>query len=285
MSLKAADLVAGAVTISSPPLIYQRLVEVINHPRSGPSDIAAVISEDQGLTVRLLRVVNSAFFSFPQRIETVTQAVTVVGTVQVRDLALATSVMTLFDDVPPELVSMESFWKHSLATGVAARVIAGIRQENNVERFFVAGLLHDVGRLIMCMRAGELVKDAMELVESTGGLLYTAEKDVFGFHHAKVGGLLMDQWNMPASYREGVAYHHNSRRASRFPVETAAVHVADIISNGMQWGSSGERRVPDVDAHAWDALDIDPTKLPMIFDDIEHQFGAVAQLTQGLLAA
>jgi putative nucleotidyltransferase with HDIG domain len=278
MFSRPADLLKGSVTVASPPAIYQKLVTVINDPRSSSSHVAAVIAEDSGLTARLLKIVNSAFFSFPRRIETVTHAVTVVGTSQIRDLALATSVMTLFRDVPRELVDMEKFWHHSLAVGVTARVLAGHRREENVERFFVAGLLHDLGRLLMFMRAGTQAGEAVARAESTGMPLYRAEREVFGFTHAQVGSALLDQWNFPGAFREATAYHHQPRRASRYPVETAAVHVSDVVANGLRWGHGGEPRTPDMDESAWTLLGVDASVIPIVLGDAQRQMEAAVQL-------
>ncbi len=284
MPRSPAELVGRAVSIASPPLIYQRLVEVINHPRSGAADIARVLSEDAGLTSRLLKIVNSALFSFPQRIETPVHAVTIVGTAQVRDLALATSVMSMFDGVPEDLVDMESFWRHSLAVGIGARVLASHRREDNIERFFVAGLLHDVGRLIIFMQESEAASEAMRRAAESDQLLHEAELDVMGYTHAQVGGALMDQWNFPGAFKEAVAYHHQPQRASRFPVETAAVHVADLMANALQVGSSGAVRVPELHIGAWEGLGIDSSLAPVILDDMDRQFRDAAQATLGRAA-
>jgi len=284
MPRSPSELVKGAVTISSPPLIYQRLMEVINHPRSGSADIARVLSEDTGLTTRLLRIVNSALFSFPQRISTPTHAVTIVGTAQVRDLALATSVMTMFTGVPKELVDMESFWRHSLACGIGARVLAGHRREDNVERFFVAGLLHDVGRLIVFMQEADAATVAMRQSREKGEFLHESELDVLGYTHAQVGGALMHQWNFPGAFKEAVGYHHQPQRASRFPVETSAVHVADLMANALELGSSGAHKVPELHEGAWDTLGIDPELAPIILEDVERQYMDAAQIILGIAA-
>ena len=129
---RVRDLLGKKVELPSLPVVYDRLVTVLDHPRSGSADIARVISGDPSLTARLLKVVNSALFSFARKIETVTQAVTMVGTNQIRDLALATSVTTLFQDVPKELVDLKSFWRHSLGCAVVGRLIASERAEPNV---------------------------------------------------------------------------------------------------------------------------------------------------------
>lgn len=278
MFSKPADILKGTVTVASPPVIYEKLVRVINNPRSSSSDVAAIIAEDAGLTARLLKVVNSAFFSFPRRIETVTHAVTVVGTSQIRDLALATSVMTLFRDVPRDVVDMPRFWQHSLAVGVTARVIAAQRREDNVERFFVAGLLHDLGRLLMFMRAGAEQGEAVERSRESGVPLYKVEREVFGFSHTQVGSALLDHWNFPGAFREAAAYHHQPRRATRYPMEAAAVHVADVVANTLQWGHGGEPRTPDLDTQAWDLLGIDASVIGHVLGDAERQLEGAVEL-------
>lgn len=274
MTSAAQRLVEGAVRVASPPLVYNRLVEVINHPRAGSADIARVISEDQGLTGRLLKVVNSAFYSFPRPIETVVSAVTVVGTSQIRDLALATSVMSLFEGVPRDLVDLESFWYHSLACGIMARTIAAQRAEDNIERFFVAGLLHDIGHLVIYMRAGAAAKEAIELARTTQRPLYQCEREVLSCDHAQVGEALLTQWNFPGAFREAVAHHHRPRLAGRFPVEAAAAHVAEIAAHALSWGRSGEPKVPPFDAAGWDVLGLDDDVIPRVVDETERQLGA-----------
>lgn len=277
-TLRPSELVQGSVNLASPPMIYQRLMEVINHPRGGTSDVANVIREDTALTARLLKVVNSAFFAFPRRIETVSQAVTVVGTSQVRDLALATSVVALFKDVPPDLVEMDGFWRHSLACGAGARVLAGLRRETNIERFFVAGILHDLGKLILCLKVPVEAREAFQLAREQNLLLYEAERRVFGFDHAQVGEALLTQWNMPLSLREALRFHHDPRRAERFPIEAAAVHAADVLANALGLGNGGEVFVPPLSEEGWEKLEVDEAFLSSGIEEIERQFEAAVHL-------
>jgi len=276
--LKPRDLVGDTPELGSPPLIYRRLMEVINHPRGGAGDVAKVIREDTALTARLLKLVNSAFFAFPKKIETVSQAVSVVGTSQVRDLALATSVTDLFKGVPSDLINVEDFWKHSLAVGVAARVVAGMRSESNVERFFVAGILHDVGRLVLLMRAPEHAKQVLERARREEAYLHAVERDFLGFDHARLGGILMDHWSMPETLREAIQLHHDPNRAERYPAEAATVHVADIIATALAIGSSGERYVPTISAGGWAKLGIDPGVLGFAVEEIDRQYASAVHL-------
>lgn len=276
MSSLARELVRAAPEVSSPPTVYQRLMAVINHPRSGLADIAGVIAEDQGLTARLLRVVNSAFFSFPQRIDSINQAVTVVGTSQIRDLALATSVKALFEHVPEDLVDVDSFWFHSLACGVTARVVANQRRESNVERFLVAGLLHDIGRLLIYLQMGDEARRALHRARDERIPLFEAERDVLGCDHAEVGFVLLQEWNFPLALQEAVKHHHRPERASRYPVEVATVHLADIVAHALRWGRSGESRVPPLETASWTHLGLEPWQIPVVLDDAERQLEASA---------
>jgi HD-like signal output (HDOD) protein len=271
------DLLRGYVEVSSLPMIHLRLDEAINNPRKSMADIAKIIREDPGLTARLLRIVNSAFYNFPSRVDTISQAVTIIGTQQLGALALATSVMQMFKGVPEGFVSMDSFWKHSVGCGLAARILATLRRESNPERFFVAGVLHDIGRLVMFIKAAEPMRDALNSSREGSRLLYEVEKDLFGFTHAVVGGLLLQTWKLPASLEEVVMFHHQPRGATKFPVETAIVHVADVVAHAMELGGNGEQFVPPLDGDAWDRLSLSPGSLQTVMEQVERQYGDAVQ--------
>lgn len=277
MSANPRELLKGYVEVSSLPMVHMKLNDAINNPRKSMADIAKIIREDPGLTARLLRLVNSAFYNFPSKVETISQAVTIVGTQQLGALALATSVMNMFKGIPQDLVSMDSFWRHSIGCGLAARVLATYRREANAERFFVAGMLHDIGRLLMYTKTIDQSREALVLSKNNNELLYAAELEVFGFTHAVVGGVMLQAWKLPNSLEEVVMYHHNPKAAAKFPVETAIVHVADIIAHGMQLGSSGETYVPPMDEEAWASLGLPPSILSASLDQVERQFQDAVQ--------
>ncbi len=272
------DVIKGYVEVASLPTIFARINEAVNNPRSSMQDIARIISEDAGLTARLLMVVNSAFFSFPQRIDSITQAIAIVGTQQLRDLALATSVMKVFTGIPDDLVDMERFWKHSIGVGIAARAMAAVRRETNLERFFVSGILHDIGRLVMYVKIPDLSRAALLRARENRELLHIAEEQSIGFDHAAVGRALMQAWRLPVHQEEIVAFHHRPALATRFPVETAIVHVADIIAHSMGLGSSGEQFVPALHPDAWERLGFSISILAPTMEQIDRQFADAVKL-------
>ena len=278
MSLDHRLLAMQVDNVASLPMIFVRINEVVNSPRSSMGEIARVISEDAGLSTRLLRLANSAFYSFPSRIETITHALTIIGTRQMRGLALATSVMTVFKNIPKELIDMESFWRHSIACGVTARVLATHRRESNIERYFVAGVLHDIGRLMLCQNRPELVKEALVRSQESSELLIVVEKDIIGIDHATLGGALLRQWKLPASLVEMVTYHHRPMAAARFPTGVALMHLADVVTHVAQLGNSGERFIPPLNHDAWTGLGLATSSLSLVMDQVEQQYDSAVRV-------
>lgn len=256
-------------TVYSLPLFYEKLNEAINHPRSSISDIVKIIIEDQGLSARILRLANSPMFGCYSNVDSITKSVTIIGTQQLRDLALASSVIKVFRGIPEDLLSMVSFWQHSISCGIVARNLASYLRENNVERFFVSGVLHDVGQLVMCTTIPEMVREIRNNSMALDKLYYHAEFDMLRFNHAEVGGALLQSWKIPASITETVACHHTPRRAKQFPLEAAVVHLADIICHAMEFGRSAEWCVPRIDEQAWERMNMPVSMLSTILKQSE----------------
>ncbi|MBJ6724988.1 HDOD domain-containing protein [Geomesophilobacter sediminis] len=272
------ELVQDVSTIHSLPLFYSRLCEAIDHPRSSIADLASIISDDQGLTARILKLANSPLFGYFSKIETITQAVTIIGVLQVRDLALALCVMDAFKGIPKDLVDMNQFWRHSLATGLAARLLATGQRESNLERFFVAGILHDVGRLVMYLRLPDECRELIEEARCGGPLLYQKERQRFGYDHAEVGGILLRRWKIPARVTEPVQYHHDPPRGGQYPRETSILHFADVVAHALELGNSGEVRVPTLDNAVWERLHLSNYHIAPLVKQIDGCFEDTVRL-------
>jgi putative nucleotidyltransferase with HDIG domain len=272
------SFIGDNIKVFSVPSVFTRLNNAINNPRTSVTEIGRIISEDQGLTARLLRLANSPFYGYPSKIETIFDAVLIMGTKQIQDLALATSVIAVFKGIPHEFVSMDTFWHHSIACGVIARVVAGYRREPNVELFFTAGILHDIGRLIMFSRASEKYSEIMLNCRQHKQLLFKAELETMGFDHAELGGALLKRWNLPPNLTEMVAFHHNPPKAYQYSFETSIIHVADIIGHALQIGNSGDPFIPPLHDSAWNQLSLPSRILPLIVDQSLQQFAATIQI-------
>ena len=282
MSLADAQkLVSGVVKVASLPEIYMKIEAALDSPRSSSKYLAEILQEDTALTARILRLANSSFFNYPSKIDTVTQAVTVIGTRQLRDIVLASSVVGIFKDIPEELVDMDDFWRHSISCGVTSRVISTIRRENNVETAFVSGLLHDIGRLILYKEKPEQMSALIQESRETNQLLYLGERETFGFDHAILGGLLLKEWKLPTKLIETTLCHHVPSKAKEFVAEAANIHVANILANALQTGSTGEVLVPPLAPAAWDLLGVPPENLELILAETEKQYAVAVEFVLG----
>jgi putative nucleotidyltransferase with HDIG domain len=286
MTLSAKDLIDDTVELASLPEVVMRAMDMLNAPDTSASDIGNIISQDPALTSRLLKVVNSAFYGFPSRIETISRAITIVGTLELTDLILGSSAIRIFERLPNRLADMEKFWEHSLYAGVVARILARYLRAPNTERCFVVGLLHDIGALVLYRQCPDEARQALELANDGSMPLNVAEREVLGFDHGEVGAELMRAWNLPESFVEVAFYHHQPCAAERYRLETATVHLADVIS-GMACGTaSGSNQIAPLEAGAWELTGLSTDITDQVIAEANAQFDeARAALLSGVKAA
>ena len=271
------DLVNENEPLASLPNTFYKLREVVADPTCDFDDIAEIISIDPSLTLRLLKIVNSAFYGFRGEIDTVTHALGVVGTEQLMQLVLATTVVGQFKGV--DMIDMEYFWKHSVACGLSARAIHQAREEYDGERLFVAGLLHDIGRLVMCLKVPDQLRVVLDFAKKSGDRWHKAEAKYFGFDHGAVGGALLRAWNLPKSLQEAVAHHHFPASAQNFPLEAAIIHLADKISHQVIAEPDDGNNRFDNEKDTWDAVQLsEDIHLQQIIEQVETQFEDVSQV-------
>ena len=277
MTISIKQLTEGMPSLGSYAGVIDKIEAVLNDDNSNLANLGEVIEKDPDLSARLLRLGNSAFFGFAHRLETVSEAVSLIGIQQVLDLISASNVIEAFEGISPEHVNMESFWKHSLACGIGARCLAIARQLPAAEKFFVAGLLHDLGRLVLFSRAPEKATEIFELYQSRRLLLRDAEREVLGFDHAQIGGELLRNWHYPANLVHVVTHHHTPMSAGFFQLECSVVHLADYLAHAMQMGTSGEQFVPPLSISAWERVGLTTDVLQSVMDSIDEQIAAVQE--------
>lgn len=226
--------------LPSLPAIYYDLTQAVQNPNSSISAVGNIIRKDQSLTSRILKLANSALYSFPSQIGTIEEAVQLLGMREIQDLALATCVIRLFSKLPLHLVDVVSFWKHSIACGTASALLAEEQHDPSPERFFVGGLLHDIGRLILFLKAPEDCQDILRRCEVEAKLVSSVEKEILGFDHARLGAELLASWKMPVSLCEMVQYHHHPAGARLAMVDAFIIHQADFITSALDMGRHGE---------------------------------------------
>lgn len=270
-------LLQDDMKLGSLPSVFHRLVEVVNDSRSSAADVAEVIANDTDLVARLLRMVNSPFYGMPSRIDTISRAVTVIGSNQLVSLAMGVSIISSFKGIRDTFVRMRDFWEHSVACGLAARVLASYHRMPNTERFFVAGILHDIGRLLMFKLLPDHMGHLLYTAHSQGRIVQQCEKEIVGFTHDRLAGLLLKEWKCPVSLEKNVRYHHLPGM-SPAGNEAAFLNVADVLANALRFGGSGERLVPVLDVAAWESLKLPVSVLVQTAQHMEFQVGEITRL-------
>lgn len=250
--------------LPSLPAVYQRVRDALNDPAGSIECVARIIETDPSMTARLLRVANSALYGLPGKVESVLRALTIIGTAGTHQLVLTTSVISVFRDLPLGAVSMRSFWEHGIACGIAARAVARNLCLSDPERYYLAGLLHDIGRLPLFILEPHTMSRALQSHREHQGHLWEFEQQLFGLTHAELGAALLDQWGIPGIYRQAAALHHGSAIDDHWPLEAAVTHVADLIVNSLRLGTSGTRWVPLLADSAWRQTGLAVTDLPAI---------------------
>lgn len=269
--------IGGLVTL---PDVYLRINRLIDDPNSSSADIARAVSQDPSFTVRLLRVANSSLYGFSSAVDTVAKAVTIIGTSQIRNLALSMSVARSFAGLPNDLVSMDNFWRHSLLCALAARHLAKEARRCDPDALFTAGLLHDIGELVIFNRLPGQAREALERVLDSQEEIqvHEAEREVMGFDHADVGGELARQWNLPPLLEECIAHHHAIADARRHPRETALVHIANVIALMAEIDSLDPADVEPVDQRAWELTGLNEDGMESIVRAVQSEADEVIKL-------
>lgn len=263
----AKQLVDGSVRLVSLPEVCIRINEMLDDPNVTVAGLGSVIIQDTSLTARLLKMVNSSFYGYESKVETVSRAVTVIGLRELRGLVIAASAIEMFSDVPEDSLNKVRFWRHSLYCGVIARLLAEQCNVLHSERLFVAGLLHDIGKLIIAQRLPALAKEILDEVQLNQCPELEIEKEVLGFTHADVGRELMVAWNMPESLINSVSYHHAPQVAENGVMETCLVHIANCLTDEAELGldMKGPVMIKEPVPFAWEMSGLDESVKQNIF--------------------
>ena len=262
------------------PRTVLQITGLVNDPKSSAKDLARVITDDQVLTVRLLKLVNSSFYGFPQRISTVTGAIVLLGFDAIRNLLLTTSVFDLFANRNRQKKQdQERFWDHSLGCAVGAKVIGNYLRHDKIEELFVSGLLHDIGKIVEMMFLPDDFSKIVAAVNRDNILITTAENNVLGYNHAEVGKLLAEKWNLPVKLVQVIAHHHHPDNAGSFAVEAAIVHLADIFCRALNMGYGGDNKIPPLDTLAWERLKIQTSAIEGIMETMHREYRDISSFT------
>lgn len=261
----AKELVAGVGELASLPAVYHQVRAVLDNPDSSINDLSGVVAADAALTVRLLHVVNSVYFGLMSRVDTVSRAVSVLGMQQVHDIVLATSISSMFKGMSPASMNMTRFWSNSVMRALIARTGAEMVRAGDLERFFVAGLLSDLGHLVLYQQEPALAEQAQRKSESEGLALDACERELIGCDYAQVGAALIEKWNLPPRLTCAIEGQIHPLSANEvFQRDAALLNLARIMADGMERKLESEAIAQLVDESVWQLTGLKPANVATI---------------------
>ena len=258
------QLVSKVSQLASFPDVAFRINDMLADENSGAAEIGALILPDPALSAALLRIANSALYNVGGTVSNIDRAVTVVGLREVRDLAFGICATSAFEGIPNDLVTVEDFWKHSLYCAAAAQSIGRRARICAGESLFTAGLLHDIGHLVMFSQCPELSRESLELslAENDGVSPHLSERKIFGFDHMTVGAELARQWQLPVNLAECIEFHHEPYANDATTVAVRVVHLANSIGVLTELDSHDLNDAPPIDERVFAELGLSPEFIP-----------------------
>ncbi len=279
MPVKIESLLEGMA--SSPPTMFFHLKKAIEDPRSSFEVYGNIIEADPAFSARLLKLVNSSFYGFQQKVESIQHALNIVGTEQLSDLLFSTWAIDRFKSIPSEVINMKEFWRHSIACAYGAKIIAEYKQEPDADKFYLAGLLHEIGSLVYYESLSDLAVKIIARAKEENKPLCEIEEEVLGFSHAHLGAEILKEWRLPDLVVEAVRYHHNPLAAKKFPLHAKVVFLADVIVEKMKLGHSGETVVGTISKEIMQAVNLPKFVLVHTHNEIQNSFDLVFDMYFG----
>ncbi len=254
------------------PTVVAKITTLMQNPRTSASEVGQAITTDQSLTSKTLKLVNSAFYGFPGRINTITHAIVILGFTTVKNIVLTASIFDAFGkNAKGEGFNMEDFWLHSIATGAIAKVLAERRHFKYSEEAFIGGILHDIGKVVLNQYATEDFSRILQYQKKHNCLISEAEKAIIHVTHEEVGRWLAQRWNLPRDLALVIQYHSNPKLSKQYQELVAIVHIADIFARALGVGSGGDDKIPVVKDESWDLLQMDKIDLGKFLSRIDSE--------------
>ena len=262
--------VLAAKSLPTLPSALVEMNRMLEDSNISTEQIAELISKDQVLSAKVLKMVNSPIYGFPGRISSVHHALVLLGFNVVRGLLLSTSV---FENLPAH---MNKLWDHSMATSLASAEIARILKYSDPGEFAVAGLLHDIGKVVIEVQLPEASSQVRKLIKNQDLNIRQAEEEILGFRHDKVNEWLGNTWRLPLVLREGITYHHNPQAAPNYPEIAACVQLGDFLARVFQQGSGGDDQVPEISPQTFKMLGLNQHVLVQVLDEVSEKFSEIS---------
>jgi len=273
---KAKQVVSNIRNLPTPPIVFHQIQKVINDPMVSAGQIAKILQEDPAMSVKVLKLTNSAFYGLSREIESVKQAVVIVGLEAIKNLVLSASVLDMFKGKDIDQEFQDKFWRHSLAVGFCARLLARRARARGMidpDSAFSGGLLHDIGKVILCCflpKEHAAVKEARETNAEMESFLL--EEQVIGYNHSQIGNILAKQWKLPSRLSDAISYHHFPEACESDDLIPYIINVANYVAKDTFYDDDDRPMVGSVGEGVLEFLQIDEAALEVLSEDLREEY-------------
>jgi putative nucleotidyltransferase with HDIG domain len=257
-------IIMDTKTLPTLPSVINKLNTLSENEKSSVQEMAKIVSSDQVLSARILRLANSPSYGF-YRVSTISNAMILLGVNVVKSLALSSSIFEIMEK------NSVGLWEHSLGVGVAANLISRKLGLPECEEIATAALLHDIGKIIISLKCSEAETAIRTAVQDQNLSMREAERQVLDTDHAEIGAWLSKSWFLPDKLSEPIAYHHDVALSENHRIKTSVVHIADVLIKASGFGNSGDNYVPQIQPLAWETLKLNDQLLAELVEEIEDK--------------
>lgn len=273
---KVKTIVSNIRNLPTPPIVFNQIQKVINDPNVSANNIASILAEDPAMSVKVLKLTNSAFYGLTREIEVVREAVVIVGMEAVKNLVLSASVLDMFKSDELDQDFQERFWRHSLATAVCCRLLARRLRDRGMidaDAAFSAGLLHDVGKMVICCFLPDEYKKFSEFRKENSSLEdIELENQALGYNHAGIGGFLTEQWKLPSKLRDAISNHHSPSESEEEGPMAYFVGVADYIAKLTFLDPETDPRTPKIAPEVLERIGLEEGDMGVYSEHLREEY-------------
>lgn len=278
----AEALVVNVGQLISLPRVYTCLEQALKDPEHTNDDLAKIINVDPALSARTLRIINSSYYALPNTVQSIAVAINLIGEYDLRNIVLVSSVINSTEALLDDGFDISTFWLHSIRCGIVARILAKLIVVPDPEQMFLAGLLHDLGQLIIYKGEPELSATVEWHIANEHQERYAIEETLLGFNHAVVGALLIDSWGLSAELNEIIKFHHQPEDSTYYQREVKLISLADHLVHYAELNEKQTEidfeQLPALIERYLDDLKIEKHKIFNVLTDMLEQSQAIEDI-------